>query len=69
MTPNEWRDARLAEARRIVTSPALCRAHPGLRALAWCALKKAQGTPILQVPPARRPQPRLSLVTGATDAL
>lgn len=35
----------LALARRLVTSPA---AGPGLRWLAWCALKSASGHPVRQ---------------------
>lgn len=44
-----------AEARRIVTDPALCAAMPSLRALAFYALATARGTPARQLKPANRP--------------
>lgn len=55
MTLSELRSAAVAEARRILTDPAICAADPQLGQQAWCFLKKLSGHPV--VPP-RHPRRR-----------
>jgi hypothetical protein len=56
MTLSEWRDTRAAEARRIITDPALCAARPFLGQASWCLLKKLSGHPV--APPLRQQRRR-----------